>query len=174
MALITRLGNLFAADMHAVLDKLEEPEQVLRQMIREMESEVAETGRQTKRKTDEMARLAHQREDTKTRIEAMDAELDLCFAAGQDDLARSLIRRKLASEALLSQLSARLTQLSEEAASLQCTLSEQRQKLDEIRQKAQVFEVTSKSDQLAAMPTPHIDADAVEVAFLREKQRRLS
>lgn len=175
MALITRLGNLFAADMHAVLDKLEEPEQVLRQAIREMEAEIADAQRQAKHKHDEVARLVRQREETRTRVDAMDVELDLCFSAGQDDLARSLIRRKLAAEYLLSQFEVMLAQLSEELAWLQSSLSEQRQKLSEIHQKAQVFEVTSTSNRLSScMQVPLIDADAVEVAFLREKHRRLA
>jgi phage shock protein A len=41
MALITRLSRLFQADMHAVLDKIEEPELLLRQAIREMEEFIA-------------------------------------------------------------------------------------------------------------------------------------
>ena len=42
MALITRVGRLFRADLHAVLDRVEEPEVLLRQAIREMEEELAE------------------------------------------------------------------------------------------------------------------------------------
>ena len=37
MALITRISRLFQADFHAVLDRIEEPEQLLKQAIREME-----------------------------------------------------------------------------------------------------------------------------------------
>ena len=41
MTLITRLSRLFRADFHAVLDRIEEPETLLRQAIREMEEEIA-------------------------------------------------------------------------------------------------------------------------------------
>ena len=37
MALINRVTQLFKADFHAVLDRIEEPEQLLRQSIRDME-----------------------------------------------------------------------------------------------------------------------------------------
>ena len=43
MALINRLTRLVKADFHAVLDNLEEPEQLLKQAIRDMEDELAET-----------------------------------------------------------------------------------------------------------------------------------
>ena len=40
MALISRVSRLFTADVHAVLDRIEEPEVLLKQAIREMEDEV--------------------------------------------------------------------------------------------------------------------------------------
>ena len=41
MALITRVSRLFQADFHAVLDRIEDPEALLRQAVREMEEELA-------------------------------------------------------------------------------------------------------------------------------------
>ena len=38
MALITRISRLFTADFHAVLDRIEEPDVLLKHAIREMES----------------------------------------------------------------------------------------------------------------------------------------
>jgi len=43
MALITRISRLFKADFHAVLDQIEEPGQLLKQAIRDMEDELATT-----------------------------------------------------------------------------------------------------------------------------------
>ena len=37
MALINRVSRLFKADFNAVLDQIEEPEQLLKQAIRDME-----------------------------------------------------------------------------------------------------------------------------------------
>ncbi len=41
MALITRLARLFQADVHAVLDRIEEPLVLLQQAVREEDVEVA-------------------------------------------------------------------------------------------------------------------------------------
>ncbi len=43
MALINRISRLFKADFHAVLDQIEEPEQILKQAIRDMEDDLATT-----------------------------------------------------------------------------------------------------------------------------------
>ncbi len=45
MALITRVSRLFQADFHAVLDRIEEPEVLLRQAVREMEEELQDARR---------------------------------------------------------------------------------------------------------------------------------
>ena len=44
MALINRVTRLFKADIHAVLDQIEEPEQLLRQAVRDMEEELRGRG----------------------------------------------------------------------------------------------------------------------------------
>jgi len=42
MALMTRITHLFKADMHAIIDSIEEPSSVLKQAIREMEDLIVE------------------------------------------------------------------------------------------------------------------------------------
>jgi phage shock protein A len=51
MTLITRVSRLFKADVHGILDALEEPEAILKQAVREMEDEI-EKSRLHKKKLD--------------------------------------------------------------------------------------------------------------------------
>ena len=41
MPLVDRVARLFRADLHAVMDRIEEPDVLLRQALREMEEELA-------------------------------------------------------------------------------------------------------------------------------------
>lgn len=41
MTLIARMTRLFKADLHGILDSLEEPEEVAKQAIRDMEEDIA-------------------------------------------------------------------------------------------------------------------------------------
>jgi phage shock protein A len=41
MTLITRITRLFKADLHGILDGLEEPQEVIKQAIRDMEEDIA-------------------------------------------------------------------------------------------------------------------------------------
>ena len=101
MALITRLSRLFEADFHAVLDRIEEPELQLRQAVREMRFALEQNRQRLKLLQHEAVQLDKTSADRKTSIEGFDQELDICLAAKEEDLARDLVRRKLAAGAQL-------------------------------------------------------------------------
>ena len=61
MALITRVSRLFQADFHAVLDRIEEPEAILRQAVREMEEELARDEQRSTMLQQEQRQLADPR-----------------------------------------------------------------------------------------------------------------
>ena len=98
MALITRVSRLFQADFHAVLDRIEEPEVLLRQAVREMEEELARDEQRSKMLTHEQRQLVTRETGLKQSLHDIDEELDTCFAAGNDELARACIRRKLEAQ----------------------------------------------------------------------------
>ena len=173
MALITRISKLFTADVHAVLDRIEEPEVVLKQAIREMTEETARAKQRLMWLAAENQALERRLVSAEETIASLDGELDLCFAADEQELARSLVRNKLAAEQQHKQISQQLELLRRDHESLEATLTEQNQQLADMQQKADVL-----TDAPAASCNPIQDAgisqDAIDVAFLREKQRRQS
>lgn len=174
MALITRMTRLFRADVHAVLDRIEEPEVLLRQAVREMEEALARDGQKLKRLTAERAQIAARRKELAQALQNIDSELDLCFEAGKDDLARALVRRKLEAERLAKAMTRRQESLDETLSELRNTLDHNREHLESMRQKAELLaeeERTAPEESWSAPDFTVRDAD-VEVALLREKQRR--
>lgn len=173
MALIKRISRLFAADMHAVLDQLEEPELVLKQAIREMEDELARQAQHGKRLEKESDALKKHAQALAAAQEDLDAKLDTCFELGNDDLARKLTRRKLESAKRAEWVASRLGALQDERAELAGIIATNRGQLDSLQQKAEllVTERTACSDALDG-PVDRIGEDEVEIAFLREKHAR--
>ena len=179
MALITRISKLFTADRHAVLDRIEEPEVLLRQAIREMEEDLARSEQRVKWLKHEQENLETRRDDIEQSIEEIDGELDVCFESGKDDLARSLIKRKLEAQRLSKTIAAKTNASEKTLAELLAGLEENRGQLERMRQKA---EVLTENSQTAKAANGHefgwsgneytVGEDEVEVAFLREKQRR--
>ena len=101
MALINRLSRLFSADFHAVLDRIEEPELLLKQAIREMEEELARSEQRIKWLQQEQRQLSAQEDDIEQSLSKLEEEMDICFASDKEELARGLVRRKLEAQLLL-------------------------------------------------------------------------
>ena len=72
MALITRIGRLFSADLNAVLDRIEEPDVLLKQALREMEEDLQRDAQQLKLYIKENSLLALKSEELSKSIEQFD------------------------------------------------------------------------------------------------------
>jgi phage shock protein A len=171
MALINRMARLFTADVHAVLDRIEEPDVLLRHAVREMEEELARGEQRLRALEHEHEALGERRRKSEAARAELDEQLDVCFANGNDELARKVIRRKLETERLERHLAERGAALAKELAAQRAVVDEQREQLDVMRQKAELLAATPAGEDRGHRDFAVGDAE-VEVAFLRERQRR--
>ncbi len=175
MALITRLSRLFKADMHAVLDRIEEPLQLLQQAVREMEAALQQEQQQLKLLQRQQGQLQRRRQTLQQQLEQGEEELDICFNSGKEALVRKLIKRRLESERLGMLLAQQEESLGEQIRHLDSQIAQHRSELEGMRQKAELL----STEQLEPRPGGSVEDigvsvsdDEVEVAFLREQQRR--
>lgn len=178
MALINRVVRLFKADFHAVLDRVEEPGMLLRQSIREMQEDVA-ADKQRQRGFQYELRLLQQSESgLQDSIKNIDSELDICFAANKEDLARNLVRRKLELQQRLKMLDQQLQKLKQQLSDIQDQMENKSQQLELMQQKAGYLLDSAETsvnefDPFAGNEIGVQEVD-VDVAFLKEQQRRAS
>jgi phage shock protein A len=181
MALINRVSRLFKADFHAVLDQIEEPEQLLKQAIREMEDDLAASEQRIKLCAHDTEALAVRKSELENALAEIDEQLDLCFESEKDDLAKNLIRKKLEAARLLQRLNAKHAANEKYLADQGAILDENRTTLEGLRQKAELFAQrspvhssgSSEFDDIAWMAREMtVGDDEIEVAFLREKSLR--
>lgn len=174
MALINRVARLFTADMHAVLDRLEEPEVLLRHAVREMEEELAHTEQSAKLVAEDQARQTKRRLQVAAALAELDAQIGIAFDADNEALARKLVKRKLETERLEKHLAERCEALEETLEERRAVVVEQRERLDAIRQKAEILLEAPDLDVTAQREPDEfsVGEDELEVAWLREKQRR--
>lgn len=172
MALISRMSRLFTADVHAVLDRMEEPDVLLKHAIREMEEEL-------NRSQQAMRQLVRQREELTERQRKIDAllddlteQLDVCFADGNDPLARKTLKRRLETERLASHIVDRGEALDKELGERRAVIDEQAEHLDVMRQKAELLTTDKLTGDEAGAREFAVSEDEVEVAFMRERQKR--
>lgn len=179
MALINRVTRLFKADFHAVLDQIEEPELLLRQAVREMEDDLAETEQRVGVCAHDQQVLETRKAEIDGQLARIDEELDLCFDSGKDGLARGLIRKKLEAERLSSRLASQHGASAKYLGEQRAMLDEHRATLEGLRQKAELFaqrapvKSESEFDDIAWIARDmNVSDDEVEVAYLREKSTR--
>jgi phage shock protein A len=179
MALINRVTRLFKADFNAVLDRIEEPEQLLKQAVREMEDDLAEADQQIRVQAHDQEVLASRKAEMDSTLVQLDEELDLCFASQKPELARSLVRKKLEAQRLSRQLDSKYRAAGKHLAEQRARLDENRTTLEGLRQKAELFarrtqpEGESAFDDISWIARElTVSDDEVEVAYLREQNAR--
>ena len=179
MTLLTRIARLFKADLHGILDSLEEPEIILKQAIREMEEEIERNQSQLKHLETNAERLTALGAESANRLDELDTQIDLCFEQANETLVRTLIRRKLETVERLKMLKSRREALEAERTLVRTRLSERREKLEAIIEKQQLFadtkgyEVDDAPDaEWGSGGRARISEEEIDVAFLQEKKRR--
>lgn len=177
MTLINRLGRLFSADCHGLLDSLEDPETMLKQAIREMREEIEKGEAKIDAMDRQQQRWVAVRDSLNDREQELEKEIELCFAHANETLAKSLIRSELEARRRIQALETQLGELVKEKEAYQASLNKQKQKLHAVVEKQRLF---SQSEPVR-QDDPHDPEDSfansvrisdedVEVAFLKAKQ----
>ncbi len=179
MALVNRISRLFTADFHAVLDRIEEPEQLLKQAIRDMEGELAAAEQRIRVCTHNQDGFETRKSELEHKLMEIEEELDLCFGSKKHGLARSLVRKKLEGQRFLKRLEAKHAENETYLAKTSEQFDADRAALEGLKQKAELFaqrspgEFDSSAEDIAWMANDlAVSDDEIEVAFLREQQAR--
>jgi phage shock protein A len=173
MALVTRLSRLFQADFHAVLDRIEEPDIQLKQAVREMQLALDQDKQRLSLLQHESDKLNKAAIEASSALQALDEELDICLAAKKDELARDLIRRKLVNEKQLLAIKRQSESIASQTERLATQIDEQSQQLASMKQKLELL--VAEENRFVVGEFNHADSirnEEVEIALLREKQRR--
>jgi phage shock protein A len=177
MTLITRVTRLFRADMHGMLDALEEPELLLKQAIREMQATLEQEARQTRLITQELQQHATRQQTLEDEIDGLCEELDLCFEQDNETLARSLLRQRLEKERLVQHLKQMQERLRAVAEELRQRMDDQRIRLQGMQQKLTLLATQPRPDRSGLDDVAGgygVTEEEVERAWLRECRRRVS
>lgn len=178
MTIMSRIERLFKADAHGVLDWLEDSEAILKQSVRDMETEIA----QGEQRLADLNRKADRLHAFVATVEAKRSELEdqinICFEEDNAELARTFIRKKLETEKRLKSAASLVADVVAKQEAQQQKLKQQREQLDAIVEKMQLF-VDSTAEATPQETVSGFESasiavtdEEVEIAFLHEKRRR--
>ena len=175
MALITRISRIFRADFNAVLDRIEEPDVLLKQALREMEEDVHNDEQTLKFLINDYSKFKDKLTELEQNIEQVNHELDICFESDKTDLARNQVKRKLEIQRYEKVLKSKLSSLVKRRDELEKRINENKIRLISMQQKLELLiseEPLINDDDGFRKTNMTINNDEIDMAFLKEKQER--
>lgn len=169
MALLARMTRLLTADLHALLDRLEDPASLLAQAERDMAEAIASDRQRLAACKAEQQTLDRQQAQAAQAVQALDEELNLSLAVANDDLARSVLRRRLHHERASDALAEQAEALRFRIGRLEERIAADAQALEEISAEALRFRTVADP-----APARHstISDEEVELALIAARQAR--
>ncbi len=146
MGIVARLLRLCRADLHGLLDQIEDRELLLNQYLREMAAALARTKTQLEGRDACRARMMRALAVHRDKVRALEDDIALAVARGREDIARKLIRAVLPRRQSLEALHARLEQLRDEARAGQDAYARQVTAYEQISRRAKVIANRQQTD----------------------------
>ena len=94
MSIFQRISDIISANLNELTEGFENPEQMLRQAIGEMEESIAHATRDTARALASEKTIAKELKNNQALVETWHQRAEKAVAAGDDDLARRALKRK--------------------------------------------------------------------------------
>jgi phage shock protein A len=178
MGIATRIVKIFKADIHGVMDQLEDQGLLLKQYLRDMEEALHQKEARLARKI--ALRNQTQKESNKydQQYRALDHDLTVAVEKGKDDIARMLIRKTKPLESLCSELVDQMATLDEEISRFNKYLEQQRLQYEQLKiRSAEYFHRTEMQvrdkDILEIVPNSipgELSEDEIELELLKRKE----
>ena len=154
MGTFSRMRYVIAANVNSLLEKAEDPEKLLRSLIREMEDATDDARQASADLLGEQSHLHRMKESFAGEIKEWTERAEKAVATRRDDLARSALKAKAELEQALKSasnesvnLDARIAQLETDVATLKNKLSEAKLRLKELLMRKSSGESTRPQSQ---------------------------
>jgi phage shock protein A len=156
MGIFSRISDILTANLHALLDRAENPEVMLDQMIREMEDGLARARRYAAVAIAAANRLGRDRDDNHVRGEQWKARARDALAAGREELAWRALARKQEHEALARSLEEEYAEAVQADQSARSALQALEVRLDEARRKQRALLARHRAAQVRVEVHRHL------------------
>ncbi len=171
MGVIDRVSRLVRANVNDLLDQAEDPEIMIDQILRDMQSNIADARKQVASMIAQEKELEYERDETQKLADAWGDKAQRAVDAGKDDLAREALRRQkdYSDNAALYQQQLELqsqavTKLKGQLSQLEAKYDQTRSQRDSLvarqkraRAQAQIAESLSGADFSSMDPSSDLD-----------------
>lgn len=139
MALLDRVSTLLRANLNDLVERAEDPERLLKQIVLDMENQLLQVKTQVAIAIADEHLLNKKRTDQQQQSAEWRRKAELAVQKGMDDLARGALERALSHDQLASGFAAQAEDQKQEADSLRQALRKLDQKLNETRAQCEML-----------------------------------
>lgn len=167
MAIFSRIVDIMKANINDMIDKAEDPEKMVKQLIVEMEEQVDEATRALGQAMGSQKVAAKELADAEAVAADWNDKARVALKAGREDLARKALDAKVGIDAQVAQLQASYDSITAQVNKLKDQVQGLKMKLDEARARQNVLIARSKMADAAADVATSISSTSVDSAFAK-------
>jgi phage shock protein A len=139
MALLERVGTLLRANLNDLIEKAEDPEKLLKQLVLDMENQLMQVKTQVAIAIADQHVLDKKRKEHEESAAEWKRKAEMAVKKSADDLARAALERALSSEQMAKGFAQQLEDQKAEAEMLKNALRKLEQKLQETRSRCEMM-----------------------------------
>jgi phage shock protein A len=139
MAIISRIKRIISANINIMIEKAEDPESLLKELIREMDDNIIKLRNEIVKSIAAEKRLARQVDDVRKKIQTWQENSEKAVRDENDELARKALGRKLSEERKLPDLMEQHQRAAVSSASLKDQLRLLEDKVQDARRKNEIL-----------------------------------
>lgn len=139
MALMERVATLLRANINDLIDRAEDPEKMLKQLVLDMENQLLQVKTQVAIALADQHLLEKKRNEHQETAANWQAKAELAVGKGEDELARAALERGLSSQNMAESFSKQVTEQASETEALRTAYNKLQGKLKETQAQCEIL-----------------------------------
>lgn len=178
MGIITRIVRICKADIHGVMDQMEDKGLLLKQHLRDMEKALSQKEGRLKKLMAARRQTLQELDKFQGDIEKIEQDLTVSIEKGRDDIARMLIRKLKPMTLHKDELQRHIEVVDREIDQMQETVEKQRRQYEQFQLKSKAFDHKREQQEWekhmsSIVPeriSPDIPDEEVELELIQRKE----
>ena len=167
MGIFTRIGDILQANINDLIDKAEDPEKMVKQLIIEMDNQVDDATKALGQAMGSQKVAAMELADAKAAAADWNDKAKLALKAGNEALAKKALDAKVGVDQQVASLQANYDQITANVDALKQQVEQLKMKLDEARSRQQVLVARSRMADAAQKTAVTITSATTDAAFAK-------
>jgi phage shock protein A len=147
MAILDRVGTLVRANINDLLDRAEDPEKMIRQLLQDMENQLIQVKTQVAASIADEQRLKERWQQNQQQADEWQRKAELAVQKGQDDLAKEALARRNTFQQTAAGFKEQYDEQAKQVEQLKDALDKLESKIQEARTKKDLLIARSRRAQ---------------------------